>query len=92
MSEYFGFELLFTSVKGQLKEDHDLLVVAFHWLLIREHFLCIGIGVEVIIPSESIFHSPGLHPYSIPLLNVSPITERVIGYGNSVRAASQWLE
>lgn len=47
MSQYFGFELLYSSVKHDLAEKSDLLVVVFHWFLIRENFQCLGVGTEV---------------------------------------------
>lgn len=52
MSQFFGFELLHNSVQGDLKEKHELLVVVFHWFLIRENFLCLGVGAEVCYLSE----------------------------------------
>lgn len=47
MSQYFGFELLLSSVSADVKEKSDLVAVVFHWLLIRENFLCLGVGTEV---------------------------------------------
>lgn len=53
MSQYFGFELLYSQVKNDLAEKSDLLVVVFHWFLIRENFQCIGVGTEVIVKDLS---------------------------------------
>lgn len=56
MSQYFGFELLFNSVKSELNEKHELFVVVFHWFLIREGFLCLGVGTEVRIDLALVNH------------------------------------
>lgn len=41
-----GFELLFGSVKPQLKSAQDALICVFHWELVANGFKCIGIGEE----------------------------------------------
>lgn len=47
MSQYFGWELLFASVENAIRTKEDLMVVVFHWLMIRENYLCVGTGNEV---------------------------------------------
>lgn len=42
-----GLELLFNSVKNQLKTSQDALTAVFHWELISKGFKCIGNGEEV---------------------------------------------
>ena len=44
---YFGLELLFRTVKDEIRDKADILAVFFHWLLIRDEFKCVGLGGEV---------------------------------------------
>nr|XP_022301346.1 proteasome inhibitor PI31 subunit-like [Crassostrea virginica] len=41
-----GLELLFNSIKNQLKTSQDALTAVFHWELISKGFKCIGNGEE----------------------------------------------
>lgn len=57
MSQYFGWELLFATVENEVRSREELMVVVFHWLMIRENYLCLGTGNEVNLrfPSEKKF-------------------------------------
>lgn len=42
-----GLELLFNSIKSQIKTSHDALIAVLHWELISKGFKCLGNGEEV---------------------------------------------
>lgn len=42
-----GLELLFNSIKSQIKTSQDALIAVLHWELISKGFKCLGNGEEV---------------------------------------------
>lgn len=42
-----GLELLFNSIKSQIKTSHDALIAVLHWELISKGFKCLGNEEEV---------------------------------------------
>lgn len=43
-SALFGWDLLFSSVKGVIKDNQDILVCLSHLVLVSNGFKCIGLG------------------------------------------------
>ena len=42
-----GFELLYSTIKSNLKSKNDLLVAVIHLQCINNGFVCVGTGEEV---------------------------------------------
>ncbi|XP_022101501.1 proteasome inhibitor PI31 subunit-like [Acanthaster planci] len=41
-----GLELLYTSVKNQIRSQYDALVCCLHWNMVHSGFKCVGLGEE----------------------------------------------
>lgn len=42
-----GFEVLFATIRPELKAKNDLIVAVVHWHCIQKGFVCVGVGDNV---------------------------------------------
>ena len=43
----FGWELIYKLAENDIKKKEDVLLLLIHWKLIRNGFLCLGVGDNV---------------------------------------------
>lgn len=43
----FGIDLLFASQKANIRSPHDVLMIAFHWMLCKNNLRSCGLGDNV---------------------------------------------